>query len=279
MLPYVRSRNQNQRQDLVRSDNDFDLNFPLGFASPWQMMRRMQEDMDRVFGQFMDPRSGIPPRIAGQALQTWAPHMDVSETEQEYRIEADLPGVRPEDIDIQVQDGVLTLRAQMQQQDEQPQPTQQQTSQGQSQASQSQNQNASPQAGQEHVSRNQERTGQKRDGQPAQTGDQTNQSQRRYYQRERRFGYFERMMSLPPNADEEHIQAEFKDGVLTLHIPKQQQAQQSRRIQIQGGQSAASAGTPGSAQVTSGQGAGNQAQATAGAGNQQPATAGAQTNR
>jgi HSP20 family molecular chaperone IbpA len=267
MLPYVRSRNQNQRQDLVRSDSDFDLNLPIGFASPWQMMRRMQEDMDRVFGQFMDPRSGITPRIAGLAQQTWAPHIDVSETEQEYRIEADLPGVRPEDIDIQVQDGVLTLRAQMQQQDEQPQSTQQQTSQGQSQASQGQN--ASPQAGQEHVSRNQERTGQNRDGQTTQTGDRTNQPPRRYYQRERRFGYFERTMSLPPNADEEHIQAEFKDGVLTLHIPKQQQAQQSRRIQIQSGQSAASAGTPGSAQVTSNTGAGNQA----------PATAGAQTNR
>jgi len=255
MLPYLRSRSQNQRQDLARSDSDFNVNFPLSYASPWQMMRRMQEDMDRVFGQFMDPQNSLTQRVAGQNLQSWAPHIDVSETEQEYHIEADLPGVRQEDIDIQVQDGILTLRAQMQQREEQTPTAQSQPSQGQ---------NAQGQQGQEHMSRDQDQTGQNRDGNTLQTGDQNSSSQRRYHQRERRFGYFERVMSLPANIDEQNIQAQFKDGVLTLRIPKQTQTPQSRRIQIQSGQSASSAGNSGPAQINSGANSGQKEPVSAG---------------
>jgi len=256
MLPYLRSRNQNQRQDLARSDSDFDLSFLLGYASPWQMMRRMQEDMDRVFGQFIDPRNTSASGTGGQNLQSWAPHVDVSETDREYHIEADLPGVRPEDIDVQVADGMLTLRAQMQQRDEQPQATQQPSSQGQNTQGQA--------TGQEHVTRGQEQPTQNRDGNTTRTGDQSSPSPRRYHQRERRFGYFERTMSLPANVDEENIQAEFKDGVLTLRIPKQTQAQQSRRIQIKSEQPSAMAGTSGQTQITAG--ASNKKPAATGAG-------------
>ena len=39
----------------------------------------------------------------------WAPAADVSETEAEYLIKADLPEVRKEDLSVTVQDGVLTL--------------------------------------------------------------------------------------------------------------------------------------------------------------------------
>jgi len=270
MLPYLRSRNQNQRQDLARSDSDFDLSFPVGYASPWQMMRRMQEDMDRVFGQFMDPRNASTSRTAGQALQSWAPHIDVSETEQEYHIEADLPGVRQEDIDIQVQDGMLTLRAQMQQREEQPQSAQSRPSQGE---------NAQSQQGQEHIARGQDKTGQNRDGNAMQAGDQSPQTPRRYHQRERRFGYFERTMSLPSNVDEENIQAQFKDGVLTLRIPKQTQTPQSRRIQVQSGQSVSSTGNSGPPQIKTGTTNGKQEKGSAGssAGTQQPVATGAQS--
>ncbi|MCW3054975.1 MAG: heat shock protein-like protein [Chthonomonadales bacterium] len=225
--------------------------------------------MDRVFGQFMDPRNSLTQRTPGQGLQSWAPHIDVSESEQEYHIEADLPGVRQEDIDIQVQDGMLTLRAQMQQREEQPQSAQSQPSQGQ---------NAPEQQGQEHVSRDQD-IGQNRDGNTMQTSDQTAQTPRRYHQRERRFGYFERIMSLPANVDEENIQAQFKDGVLTLRIPKQTQTPQSRRIQIQSGPSASSSGNSEPVQIKTGATNGRQEKGSTGssAGAQQPVTTGTQS--
>jgi HSP20 family protein len=49
---------------------------------------------------------------------------------------------------------------------------------------------------------------------------------------ERVFGTFVRSFSLPQNADAEKIQASFKDGVLTLRIPKREEAK-PRTINIQ----------------------------------------------
>jgi HSP20 family protein len=51
------------------------------------------------------PRQGV----AAQAAREWAPAADVSETDAEYIIKAELPEVRKEDVSITVQDGVLTL--------------------------------------------------------------------------------------------------------------------------------------------------------------------------
>ena len=51
---------------------------------------------------------------------------------------------------------------------------------------------------------------------------------------ERFYGSFARRFALPENADEQHISAECKDGVIAIHIPKQKQVeQQPRQIQIQ----------------------------------------------
>ncbi len=41
---------------------------------------------------------------------------------------------------------------------------------------------------------------------------------------ERRYGTFSRSFTLPPDADADHIDASFKDGVLTLTIPKTEEA-------------------------------------------------------
>jgi HSP20 family protein len=49
---------------------------------------------------------------------------------------------------------------------------------------------------------------------------------------ERVFGSFSRSFSLPQNAEGEKVQAAFKDGVLTVHIPKREEAK-PRTINIQ----------------------------------------------
>ena len=73
----------------------------------WEPFR----DMDDVFDRFLAETMRRWPRQAGEvrAAQEWAPAADVSETEAEYLIKADLPEVRKEDVSITVQDGVLTL--------------------------------------------------------------------------------------------------------------------------------------------------------------------------
>jgi len=73
----------------------------------WEPFR----DVDDVFDRFFAETMRRWPRVAteGRPAQDWAPAADVSETEAEYLIKADLPEVRKEDVSITVQDGVLTL--------------------------------------------------------------------------------------------------------------------------------------------------------------------------
>jgi HSP20 family protein len=55
-----------------------------------------------------------------------------------------------------------------------------------------------------------------------------------YHIRERRYGRFTRTISLPSAVNEEAIEANYEDGVLTLHMPKSEEAK-PRRIEIKGG--------------------------------------------
>jgi HSP20 family protein len=73
----------------------------------WEPFR----DVDDVFDRFMADALRRWPRAQAEArsAQDWAPAADVSETDGEYLIKADLPEVRKEDVSITVQDGVLTL--------------------------------------------------------------------------------------------------------------------------------------------------------------------------
>jgi HSP20 family protein len=73
----------------------------------WEPFR----DMDDVFDRFVTESLRRWPRQAAESRQAhdWAPAADVSETEAEYLIKADLPEVRKEDVSVTVQDGVLTL--------------------------------------------------------------------------------------------------------------------------------------------------------------------------
>jgi HSP20 family protein len=73
----------------------------------WEPFRDVDDVFDRFFAESMRrwPRVGA----ATQQPREWAPAADVSETDGEYVIKAELPEVRKEDVSITVQDGVLTL--------------------------------------------------------------------------------------------------------------------------------------------------------------------------
>jgi len=73
----------------------------------WEPFRDVDDVFDRFLAETMRrwPRQGSE----GRAAQEWAPAADVSETDSEYLIKADLPEVRKEAVSITVQDGVLTL--------------------------------------------------------------------------------------------------------------------------------------------------------------------------
>ncbi len=73
----------------------------------WEPFR----DIDDVFDRFLaDAFRRVPRQPAeGRPQLDWAPLADVSETEGEYLIKAEVPEVRKEDLSVTVQDGVLTL--------------------------------------------------------------------------------------------------------------------------------------------------------------------------
>ena len=58
-------------------------------------------------------------------------------------------------------------------------------------------------------------------------------SRENYHRVERRFGTFTRTIGLPQGAPEHNIKAEFKDGVLEIHVPKPEQSK-PKRIEIGG---------------------------------------------
>ncbi len=58
----------------------------------------------------------------------------------------------------------------------------------------------------------------------------------RYHIRERRYGQFTRSISLPSTVDVEHIEAEYNNGVLTLHLPKAEEARPKRITVRTGGE-------------------------------------------
>jgi len=61
--------------------------------------------------------------------------------------------------------------------------------------------------------------------------EENRQESDRYFTYERSYGSFTRTFTLPGGLDEEHVQAELKDGVLSVMVPKAAGAQ-SRRIEI-----------------------------------------------
>jgi len=81
--------------------------------SPWSVF----DDFDNLFDDFWRPvRAG---RFPGANNGGFAPAMDVSETDNEYHVRADLPGVKKDELDISIQDGVLTINAETKYEDEQ----------------------------------------------------------------------------------------------------------------------------------------------------------------
>lgn len=72
----------------------------------WRPLQELRKEMDRIFQEFFG-RSYFPERWE---MVEWTPAVDVSETEDAVIVKADLPGVKPENIEINIVDNVLTIK-------------------------------------------------------------------------------------------------------------------------------------------------------------------------
>lgn len=81
----------------------------------WEPFRDMEQLLARMApGSVWLPNRALP-EIANAKLQ-WAPSADISETEKEYLIRAELPAVRKEDVQVTLEDGMITIRGERKQQ-------------------------------------------------------------------------------------------------------------------------------------------------------------------
>lgn len=78
-------------------------------------------DVDTLFNRLMSSGLAGLPRMALQNTGTkvdWAPSADISETEKEYVIRAELPAVKKEDVLVTVDEGVITIKGERKQKKE-----------------------------------------------------------------------------------------------------------------------------------------------------------------
>jgi HSP20 family protein len=72
---------------------------------PWTLMHQLQNELENM----LDPRVGRFDTTESAVSADWLPAVDVKEEEQRFVVRADLPGVKPEDINITHENGILTL--------------------------------------------------------------------------------------------------------------------------------------------------------------------------
>lgn len=116
---------------------------------------RLYDDFDKIMDSFFNTAPSRKVRV---------PSVDIRESESGYSLEAELPGLTENDVDVQVEENLLTIS-----------------------------------------SKKSEEKEEKND---------------RYVMRERSAMEFQRSFVLPKDADSQAIEARFKNGLLTLDIPK-----------------------------------------------------------
>ena len=153
-----------------------------------------------LINSFFDDAFFAPRQRSGRLSNGagWVPPVDLSQTENNFVLRADLPGLQRDDIEITVEDRTLTLTG--------------------------------SRSFEDRTATDAPKTEGADDDKSVE--DQAVQADGETFTRiERSFGSFSRTFHLPTNVDTSKIQASFTDGVLTLLIAKSEQAK-SRRIEI-----------------------------------------------
>ncbi len=155
-----------------------------GYPTPWRpssltrspfgtggSLFDLHRQVNRLFDDLIESPAGSlgAPALAATA---W-PQLEIEQKDDEIRVVAELPGVDEKDVELTIEDGVLSL------------------------------------------------SGEKR----SERKDESGYSERSY-------GRFERRIALPTNIDEDKCQADFKNGVLTVTIPRATEKARGRRIPL-----------------------------------------------
>ena len=85
---------------------------------PVAELNTIQNEMNRLFNTFFDQPAPAS-RGGGAQSRRWMPAMDLVETADQYVLRADLPGLSDDDVNVQLEDNVLTISGERQARHEQ----------------------------------------------------------------------------------------------------------------------------------------------------------------
>lgn len=91
------------RQDLARREES-------SFLSPFSFMARFSEEMDRLFEDFGFGGGFLAPGSGSFQTSMWSPQTEVFEREGKLVIQADLPGMSKDDINVDIEDNQIIIR-------------------------------------------------------------------------------------------------------------------------------------------------------------------------
>ena len=132
------------------------------WEQPLRGATTLQDQINRMFNE------GVGHAGEESNLTPWAPAVDIYETENELVIKADLPDVNPQDLDIRVENNILTIRGERK--------------------------------------------------------FESKVKEDNYLRVERAYGSFSRSFSLANSVKTDDIKADYQNGVLTLRLPKREEA-------------------------------------------------------
>ena len=81
----------------------------------WEPVRELgtlQNEMNRLFNTFFDAPAPMHGQGTASAQRRWIPAMDLVETEDAFVLKADLPGLSEQEVNIELEDNVLTVSGQ-----------------------------------------------------------------------------------------------------------------------------------------------------------------------
>ena len=73
---------------------------------PWNLLDQFRRDLEQMMGHSVNQTSGD----STVATSSWIPAVDIKEEVNHFVIEADIPGVDPKDIEVSMENGVLSIR-------------------------------------------------------------------------------------------------------------------------------------------------------------------------
>lgn len=79
---------------------------------PWSLFDEMRRELERA----IERRSGEESNVA---TSDWVPAVDIREDADSFTIVADIPGVDPQDIEVHMENGILTIRGDKESEDKQ----------------------------------------------------------------------------------------------------------------------------------------------------------------